>query len=429
MAARSAEGIMKEMRNTGALTTNATKGVLKLTSAFQTLGFSETGNKFMQQIATGQAYAGVDGSLDSLVSIMAGNNELLLDELRAGRMPSAKMRLESGQNVENQLIDYVRQGLKDSGQLESIESKIGKIEAANLDQALEMMEPALAAVLNNNVKHMFNGMGIKETAGFAQAQKMSGRTYEDKMKEINEEIAALKAQGIDPNGALIAGLEKQKRSEQIDMGMSGFEALNQELKKKGQTYDQALTAAQEKIAKEGGEAAGKEFGDPNKVFRTMMDSLATEAKVGGKDLQKLLSGQGINENQLRSMLMSSNEKDRDRGKSVLDAIKNEIDTKQKMASDPITEWRHWMDESNAALKDFAQNVRAAMGPKEAAAAVGGGWAASAISRIIGLLPAVGGAVQLWGAGKSMLGFGKAAGAAGAGAGAGAGVARAARKTN
>jgi hypothetical protein len=351
-AMKSADSIMKDMRDTGSLTDTAAENVMNMTAISQKLGVEGTMSPLLKAMSGGTAMFDADAKTKKLLnSMMTGNGA-------AGRPNEAYWAIRSGgihddREMMGQAQDNMgaraRKALRASGV-----DNADTLDLSNITKAMENMSNKQKAVLQTNFQNMVGALPgeferINQT--FEEGKKTEGQKLEEVVKEIN----SAKARGAGNTDATKA-LERKQNEMETGNIQQVFGKISDQMKE-GKTFEQARTDVQKQIGgKFGDKYAAELLGNMGKSATTLMDSLSNRGKLAGVDVNKILSERGMSEKEIRNALTSGSSEQRQNATEILDGAMQEIAQTEKSNADPITKINDAIRVTNDYLQRIADGV-------------------------------------------------------------------------
>lgn len=330
-AMKSADSVMRNMRDTGSLTDTAAENVMNMTALAQKFGVDEAVNPLLKAMSGGTNMFEADEATKKLMNgLMFGRGSQGSDgmywAIRSGQILDDKEKMAQGQ--EN-LAERARSALRGAG-VENADS----IDLSNLTQAMKSMSQQQQAIVQSNFKNMVGALPgqfqrIYQT--LEESKKTDGQKLEELTKDINDAMAR-GAGSTDTTKALI----RQKNELESGNIQQVFGKISDQMKQ-GKTLEEAkATVFEETKGKFGTEYATKLIGDMGGSATKLMSTLQERAKASGKNLNDVLKAKGMSENEILAALKSGTKDQRITATEVLDSAMQEIGQAESANRDPIT---------------------------------------------------------------------------------------------
>ncbi len=408
-ALKSSEGVMKKMRGLGLLNSTSAGIVMKMMANFQRFGFGEEGQVFLENLVSGAALS--DSKFAPLAARMAGGNHELFIDIAAGRFNKIANRKAMKGNAESALLADVK-NIIGRNQTESIEAQLGEsISIENLQRAIEMTDGQTQVALNSAIRQIY-GNDIIGMVAIIKTLEESSKTYEEQVKELENEVEREKSKKDKANQTIIAKLEKRKKNLEEETLSIGFSYFKEEMEKNGGNEAKARKALEKRMNEEYGEGAGSLFKNFDGAFHKMIGHLREQADEAGLDFDALLKEQGFSEEDFLKTMKDPSQVSRDIAHEALESVRQRILTKEKTNQDPYEKMEQYMKELNGTFQEHIKALKDLFGSWGPTAMIFGSIATSLAGFLIQfglLMSGLQGLQGLWGWGKGLFGFGKGKG--------------------
>ena len=330
-AMKSADSIMKTMRNTGSLTDTAAANVIQMTAMGQKLGIEDVINPLLKATSGGNNMFEADIKTKNLLKAMmfgggAERSKGLYRSIQNGSFMNDKRKVAQAQ--ENMSI-RARDLMKTAG-IQNADS----IDLSNLTQAMKSMgetERGIIQQIFQNNLGVLPGEFERVIQTFEEAQKTDSQKIEDMTNKIKE-ATARGAGSTDTTKALI----RQKNELETGNIQQMFGKISDEMKQ-GRTMEEAQKLVFNDIKGNFGEDyAQKLIGDMGSSATKLMSTLQERAKSSGKNLNDVLTAKGMSESEVLAALKSGTKDQRITATEVLDNAMQEIGQAESANRDPIT---------------------------------------------------------------------------------------------
>lgn len=423
-AMKSADKIMRSMRSAGINTTQSAKNVLELTTSMEKFGVGEHGAKMMQGLSSRHDFFNSASpemrSMLTRVSMAGGGSNLVNSAMNGGVMQDkeamGKFVQGFGKELDNYLGNYAGELAKfgvDIKDLAKNPEKLGMMQQKLMEGGPEGQR--LAGVIDQVMRYRFAGMGAGDVEqvlkAFNEQMKTSGDRIQDTQKKLDE-MANAGLRGSEE----FARTQEILRTQQVSQSMSAFTSLRETLKKEGvnswaELSETAKKRLQENLGKNmGKDQAAQFFRDLGGSTQDMMKNVEGRASAAGLDLNKMLKSRGMDAGKLQEG-MGKGGIEGEVAMNTLNSILQEIDKKERVKQDPVTEVRDQLTTANGHLRDLLGYLRAFDG-WFAKLLLWGGVVLSALAPLVGIaatLLAIRGFTSVLGKLTGMLGMGGAGG--------------------
>lgn len=351
-AMRSAEGVMRTMRDTGALTDLAAKNVMSMTATAQKLGVEDTIAPLLKAMSGGTNMFDADmKSKKFLNSIMTGQgaagrpNEMFW-AVRSGDILRNKELMNQGQQ---NMAARARQALSAAG-VENAEN----IDLSALTKAMQNMSSQQKALVQSNFENMVGALP-GEFERVYQTFEENKKTEGERLKSINDEIKKATVAGMGGADSTKALVRKKNEMETGNI-QTMFGKISDKMQQ-GMKFEDARLATQKELSQDFGvDYATKLTSNLKESTKTLMDTVGSRAKDAGKSLNELLQKRGMTEVGVKKALESGTADQRDAASKVLNEAMQEIAQLEKTSADPIASIQEGVRLINAKLGEIANRL-------------------------------------------------------------------------
>jgi hypothetical protein len=210
-------------------------------------------------------------------------------------------------------------------------------------------------VLNNVIESIYDN-NIGAVTAIAKTFKESSKTYEERIKELDNEI---NSQAKNPE--IVAKLLKRKRDIEEEVLSMGFSSFREEMENHKGNEAKATEALKRRMNEEYGDGAGELFGNFDGAFNKMMGHLREQATEAGLDFDALLKEQKTSEQTLLELLKDPSQMTRDIGNEALDSIRQRILTQEKASQNPYATMEDLLRQINGKIHDWTGWINSSFG--------------------------------------------------------------------
>ena len=395
-AMKSADKIMRSMRSAGINTTQSAKNVLELTTSMEKFGVGEHGAKMMQGLSSRHDFFNSASpemrSMLTRVSMAGGGSNLVNSAMNGGVMQDkeamGKFVQGFGKELDNYLGNYAGELAKfgvDIKDLAKNPEKLGMMQQKLMQSGPEGQR--LAGVIDQVMRYRFAGMGAGDIEQVLKAFNEQMKTSGDRIKDTSNKLKEMGDAGL-------SGTEEFKRTQeilrqqQVSQSMSAFTALRETLKQEGvkswsELSDVAKKRLQDSLGKNmGKDEAGAFLRDLGGSTKDLLDNVQGRASAAGKDLNEMLKSRGYDMAKMTESLGKGGVEG-EVAMNAMNSILQEIDKKERVGQDPVTEIRDQLTVANGHLRDLLGYLRAFDG-WFAKLLLWGGVVLSALAPLVGI---------------------------------------------
>ena len=330
-AMKSADSVMKTMRDTGSLTDTAAANVMDIMANAQKLGVTDTMAPLMKAMSGGTGMFDADAKTQKLLNSMitgrgaAGRPDETMWSIRSGNILKDK---SMAKNARENMGMRARQALSAAGV-----KNADTMDLSTITKEMKNMSQQQQAVLQSNFQTMVGALPgeferVNET--LLNAEKTDG----EKLKSLTDKIAEATARGAGNTDATKA-LVRQKTELETGNIQQMFGKIADQMKE-GKTEKEAIEIVQKDLGGTfGQDYTTKLLSDFGKSSDKLVGSLQEKAKLAKVDLGKLLANKGSSEKEIRTALTSGTSDQRQTATNILDEVMAEITAEESANADPI----------------------------------------------------------------------------------------------
>ena len=333
-AMKSADSIMKRMRDTGSLTDTAAANVMGMMADAQKLGIKDTMDPLLKAMSGGNAIFEATGSTERILNAMmtgrgaAGRPGETFNSIRSGDILKDK---EMAKNARENMSVRARGILSGSG-IEKFGFDPATMDLSNITKAMKSMDSATKALVMSKFESQLVDVGTFERTN--ELLLNAEKTDEEKLKSLSDKIAEATARGAGGSDATKA-LKRQESELETGNIQQMFGKIADQMKE-GKSEKVAKQDAQKELEGTFGKDRTKELlGDFGKASNKLVGSLQERAKLAKLDLNKLLGARGSSEKEIRAALTSGTSDQRETASQVLNEVMAEIGAQESANADPI----------------------------------------------------------------------------------------------
>jgi len=350
-AMKSADAVMKTMRDTGSLTDTAAENVINMSALAQKHGVEDTMAPLLKAMSGGSNLDKADPKTQGLLnSIMYGRGTEGSDgmywSVKSGDILQDREKMAQGQS---NMGNRARMALRASGV-----ANADTMDLSNITKAMKDMTSKQKSLVQNNFENIVRALPGEFERVFRVFEE-GKKTQGEKMVDVTKEIALAKARGSGGTDATKALVRKKNEMETGNI-QQVFGKISDEMKE-GKTLEQAKEAVFKETEGNFGtdyanELIKKDFGgSANKL----MSGLQERAKASGKNLNDVLTSKGMSEKNVLAALKNGTKDQRITAAEVLDSAMAEIGQAESANRDPITKINDGIRLTNNYLQRIADS--------------------------------------------------------------------------
>lgn len=385
-AMKSAEGIVKNLKNAGAASVDAVKKVTSFMAAAQKHGF-DAASDIMAALTTSHGFLESKQRLFLLQVAQESNNaNQLVHDLMSGRVLESRTSMKDLATGMDNRIRSMFSGFE--GIINRVGFQSKDINASNISDVLialrKQENDPEANMVVRALERQFKNLGIEpgQIEQFRKTLEESLKTPIEKLEGYQQDLQKLADKGLQGTDEFkrVLSLVHETQSN-ISMDAIGhFMKFSDEISKNnGLTEDLTKKIASDMSDIFGSQEKAQEWlkSMPAHVDK-MMATISQRAQVAGSDFDEMLKRRGFNSQQdMAKAILGGNES----AAIHLQEIMQEIQRNEKATEDPMTDIRRQLIDANTKLGEIADNISFGLSSLQVKVAWSAGYIADVLLKI------------------------------------------------
>lgn len=349
-AVKSADMVMRRLRSSGNLTSEAAKQVLHMTTLAQKFGVEDTMNPLIQAMSGSTGWEAASNEHRGFLQRAAvmGTDPTALGKLMSGRAMGDKDAMKGIMVGAQRQVGSILQNF-------GIDASAPNFDFTKITESMRGLNDLDARNLQLAIKQI-TGMEIGDLERTMQVWEDSTLTAGERMGKLNKEIAeSIKTKGMESDAT--KALIRQRNEMETSNLETMFGKLADEMTKSGDDFAVASQKVKQSLTKEfGPDLANSMMSDLGGSADKLLKTAGVRAKDAGVNLSELLKNRGTNEADIRKALTSGTADERSRAFTALDESMQEITRREKESQDPISAIQGGVKDINTWLGKIANSM-------------------------------------------------------------------------